>query len=188
MVERRWCPASLVEDKDEDEKEKEELMSWCRGRLLATRMMTQTKSCWASSSTESTSFSLARQWAPAESCFPSLGSTLFKCGLLPWLLVHRRVLVSSMVSFPFRCVLSRFQGDNCCCAMRGGNVPGVLPRVSSQSQVAWPAFFPLFVIQILSLFGVYLDISGGWIAGCFKEVEIGSAACPQLHVACSGNY
>ena len=57
--------------------------------------------------------------------------------------------------------------------MRGGNVPGVLPRVSSQSQVAWPAFFPLFVIQILSLFGVYLDISGGWIAGCFLEVEIG---------------
>ena len=26
MVERRWCPATLVEDKDEDEKEKEELM------------------------------------------------------------------------------------------------------------------------------------------------------------------
>ena len=67
-------------------------------------------------------------------------------------------------------------------------MPGVLPRVSSQSQVAWPAFFPLFVIQILSLFGVYLDISGGWIAGCFKEVEIGRAACSQLHVACSGNY
>ena len=38
----RW---ELVEDKDEDEKEKEELMSWCRGRLLATRMMTQMKSC-----------------------------------------------------------------------------------------------------------------------------------------------
>ena len=34
-------------------------------------------------------------------------------------------------------------------------------------------FFPLFVIQILSFFGVYLEISGGWIAGCFKEVEIG---------------
>ena len=26
MVERRWCPATLVEDMDEDEKEKEELM------------------------------------------------------------------------------------------------------------------------------------------------------------------
>ena len=32
-------------------------------------------------------------WAVGTSCklFPSLGSTLFKCGLLPWLLVHRRV-------------------------------------------------------------------------------------------------
>ena len=33
MVERRWCPATLVEDMDEDEKEKEELMEtplWSR--------------------------------------------------------------------------------------------------------------------------------------------------------------
>ena len=34
-------------------------------------------------------------------------------------------------------------------------------------------FFPLFVIQILSYFSVYLNISGGWIAGGFKEGETG---------------
>ena len=50
------------------------------------------------------------QWAPASSCSPLLA-------LLLWLLVHRRVFVSSLVSFPVRCVLSWFQGGNCCCAV-----------------------------------------------------------------------
>ena len=48
-------------------------------------------------------------------------------------------------------------------------MPGVLPQASSQSQVAWPAYFSSFCDQILSFFAVYLDISGGWIAGGFKE-------------------
>ena len=34
MVERRWCPATLVEDMDEDEKEKEELMEYV-SRMVA---------------------------------------------------------------------------------------------------------------------------------------------------------
>jgi len=33
--------------------------------------------------------------------------------------------------------------------------------------------FSSFCDQILSFSAVYLDILGGWIAGCFKEGEIG---------------
>ena len=74
-------------------------------------------------------------------------------------LVHRRVVVSSLVSLPDRCVLSiRWVIVVARWECSRGLTLGLSPVTGS---LACVFFSPLFVIQIMSVSAVYLDILGG---------------------------